>query len=310
MNRPLKTILLFPPKGTLAGPGLDEDGLFERASRIDGVYEARRVAGWTPERLGPTGADEALVLVGRANPVPGLEPPPAFQAPVDARLMLKWMSGSPLENALALIRAAVARAGQARAINRGRTPVYQTVLVIGEGPAARASVEALRAAGLKVMRAGAEADSDRDAAVSDANEAEVIAYQSLAGVEGFAGRFIVSLHTGHEVREVKAGAVFLCGAEHTVPSVAALPARAVTLSEYEKNEEHIPDPDRDGRPSRIVVSGRQWAPGFHLGHAPGHGLRRARGRTARRGPRTCWPRRSRWPGRDWNGCTPGPGRPA
>ncbi|MFH1090646.1 MAG: hypothetical protein V1742_03650, partial [Pseudomonadota bacterium] len=195
-------LVLFSP-GILAPWGLSAENLAAAVASWDNVAEARVIESFTPRDIGPVSEGRALFLVGRRDPVPGLEPLSTPQFPIDTAGRMPWLAGDPAENLLALIRSALAAADFHPPPETLTFEPYRRVLVFGPGNAAKATVDALARCGIEVVWAMGPGSSPAEEALP--RGAAGFHVQGLAGLTGLAGRFAAVLHTDSGPQKVQAG---------------------------------------------------------------------------------------------------------
>ena len=206
-------IVLILHRGVLTGLGLDPEALARAASETETPVEARLIDDWTGDAIGRLPDQARLVLIGPDRPLAGLEAEPLRQLTVDLPAELPWMNGPPQDNALALIRAALADIALTRALPVQTLVPHKGVLIWGRGPAAEQTSEAVTEAGF-----------------------EVTTCDKLFFLDGFPGRFQAEIGQNGSRRVIDTGAVIMCGRGHTAEAGPALPAaaRAVYKSELEE----------------------------------------------------------------------------
>ncbi len=198
-------------------------------------------------------ASGQIFPVGRSTPLtwPDLERRQQF--PVPLHPYLAWMDGDRAANVLALVRAALAEDESTRENETIAFEPLRRVLVVGQGLAARLTLEELARRRFETLwvRRGGE-DSDDPAQTAD--EFQTAFCRSVIGLKGFAGKFRLLLENGDEPAEVEGGAVVFCGPEEREPLFLDQGAgtRILRLSEYEAEQEKESAAEQADRTGRVI----------------------------------------------------------
>ena len=188
MTSPSSNIVVLS-SGLLSAYGLDPEALAKEINGWDNVAGTRLVQQWTLEQIGEIAPGHRFFLVGRGEPVPGLD---ARWFPVDLAVQMPWLGGDPKENVKALIWAALAEVDLEPDLERVSIEPYSQVLVMGQGPAAKDTVLRLAQAGVKVVWAVPNGASGR-LEVTAPPGVQILPCLGLSGLTGFAGRFTAAL---------------------------------------------------------------------------------------------------------------------
>lgn len=238
MNDAISNIVLVI-RDALAALPLDPQSLARHIAAWVDVRDVRLVSQADLSRPIHAEPGERLFWVGTANP-PAHGPGAGVRGiPVDLCGQLPWLGGDPESDALALIRAALDEAVLEPVLESVRIKPTPVVLVVGDGPAAESTVRTLSDVGVQV--AWALRSEDVEAALITAGTGtELIPCLGLARLDGFVGRFQAVLNLGETVREIRVGAVVLCGSENrAAPALTVQPTdRLLTLSELEALQSH------------------------------------------------------------------------
>ncbi|MDY6852972.1 MAG: 4Fe-4S binding protein, partial [Thermodesulfobacteriota bacterium] len=230
MTSPSSNIVVLS-SGLLSAYGLDPQTLAKEINGWDNVAGTRLVRKWTLEQIGEIAPNHRLFLVGRGEPVPGLD---ARWVPVDLAVHMPWLGGDPKENVKALVWAALAEVGLEPDLERVPVEPYSQVLVMGQGMAAKDTVFRLSQAGVKVVWAVPNGASGR-VEVTAPPGVQILPCLGLSGLTGFAGRLTASLDMEGGVKKVQAGAVLLCPEQAREPlgGAALSSPQTITMSAFE-----------------------------------------------------------------------------
>lgn len=230
MTSPSSNIVLLS-SGLLSAYGLEPQALAKEIKGWGNVAETRLVRQWTLEQIGEIAPNHRFFLVGRGEPVPGLD---ARWFPVDLAAQMPWLGGDPEDNVKALVWAALAEADLEPDLERVSIEPYSQVLVMGQGPAAKDTVFRLAQAGVKVVWALPNSASGR-LEVTAPPGVQILPCLGLSGLTGFAGRFTAALDMDKSLKKVQAGAVLLCSDQAREPlgGAALSSPQTITMSAFE-----------------------------------------------------------------------------
>ncbi|MEW6266281.1 MAG: hydrogenase iron-sulfur subunit [Thermodesulfobacteriota bacterium] len=232
----------------LAALGLDSGELARRAAGLPGRTEVRLIEDWRAEQLGPLPEPARIFVVGPGDPPAALTSYRQRLILVDLKNQMPWLAGEPIENALSLVKSVLAEAGIEPERSRIPADIIKQALIIGRSAAARVMASVLDRAGIKYVWAASP-----DGAQPEGGLQPSLIYQRLVSLNGFAGRFTVRFETGGAAREIKAGAVILCGREaRSVPAVSG-PVKSVSLADLERTSpSSLLEAATNGKPGSLV----------------------------------------------------------
>ena len=220
---PARNIILIHG-GCLAAYGLDAESMAEQVAAWPNVAKAIAVKAYSDFDLVDIPADGRIFRVGPVSGSKSNESDTIQWFDVDVPLLLPWL-GKPKEAAvLALIRSELDAVAFDKATTRTNPLPNQRVLVYGHGAAAKSAVGAVAASGLEVVWARNGSDGKPEADV------EILPCNSLECIQGWAGRFEITLTTDNEKSRVNAGAVVLAGSEIRRPSDIEASQSSMVLS--------------------------------------------------------------------------------